>query len=180
VSMTTRVARVSAAALTGTVLLSGCSMNWASMSPELARSSDSTSPTSPSPAAAEAPESAKPAAATIAQPAEAVDADAAAATSAPEAPRKPGDLDAGSLTHKLDAGERTLVVNYWTDQAPTTWTADLSATVQLSAHIEDSDDEHAVKVSRFLAIADDGVTRTTLTDDRASSSSPRRTPTAAR
>jgi hypothetical protein len=131
------VVRAAVAGLTGTMLLSGCSMDWASMSPGVA------------PAKAEQ-ESSRPVSAPVAQ----------------VVARTPGDLDSGSATHRLDAGGRSLVVDYWTTQDPAQWTADRGAAVQLSAHLEDSDDRHAVKVSRFNAVLDDGHTRTTLADDR--------------
>jgi hypothetical protein len=70
------------------------------------------------------------------------------------------------LTRTLDAGSYQLVVNYWTSQDPASWTADLSAVLHLSAHLENDHDKNAVKVSRFVATLDDGTSTATLFDDR--------------
>lgn len=86
------------------------------------------------------------------------------ATPTPAVPR--GDLAAGSLTRLLNAGSRKLAITYWTSQDPNTWTAAEAVPVQLSAHIENGDGAHAVKVSRFLATLDDGSTIVTLADDQ--------------
>jgi hypothetical protein len=88
----------------------------------------------------------------------------AAVPSTPPADR--GDLGRGSLTRKLAAGERTLVIDYWTDADPATLTAASPTVIKVSAHIENGDAEHAVKVSRFLATFDDGQALTTMSDDR--------------
>lgn len=98
---------------------------------------------------------------------------AATTTGAPEpavrvvAPERPaGELDTGSITHELPAGERTAVIDYWTDERATEWTADGTKTVQVSARIEDSPREQAVLVTRFAATADDGASRTVVVEDR--------------
>jgi hypothetical protein len=77
-----------------------------------------------------------------------------------------GDLANGSLTRYLDAGSRKLVVNYWTSQDPAQWTASRSTVVDLAAHIENGDKDHAVLVSDFNATLDDGTSVTTLVDDK--------------
>ena len=77
-----------------------------------------------------------------------------------------GDLSSGSLTRYLDAGSRKLVVNYWTKQDPTQWTATRSTVIDLAAHIENGDKDHAVLVSDFNATLDDGTSVTTLVDDK--------------
>jgi hypothetical protein len=81
-------------------------------------------------------------------------------------PRPIGDLDTGTATHVLPAGERTVVVDYWTAEAATEWTAAGTKTVQVSAHLEDDTSEQVVLVTRFVATADDGTTRTTVVEDR--------------
>ena len=124
--------------------LSGCSLPDVSMSPGLARETASSATPSPS-------------GATTAPPT-AVEAAAPA--------RTPGDLDTGSVTHSVTAGDRTVVIDWWTDQDATRWTADADKTVQLAAHIEGGNRNQAVKVTRFVAVADDGATRTTVTEDR--------------
>jgi hypothetical protein len=88
-------------------------------------------------------------------------------TEAAAAPTRPsGDLDTGSVTHTIAAGDRTVVIDWWTGQTAATWTAAGHKTVQLSAHVEGGDADSAITVTRFLATADDGTTRTTVTEDR--------------
>jgi hypothetical protein len=87
--------------------------------------------------------------------------EAAAATT-----RTSGDLDTGSVTHAIAAGDRTVVIDWWTDQTATHWTAAGDKTIQLSAHVEGGDADSAITVTRFLATADDGTSRTTVTEDR--------------
>jgi hypothetical protein len=124
--------------------LTGCSLPDVSMSPGLAEETASSATRLPAPA-------------TPAEP----------TTVAAVAPaRTPGDLDTGSVTHSVTAGDRTLVIDWWTDQDATSWTSDADKTVQLSAHVEGGTRTQAVKVTRFAAIADDGATRTTVTEDR--------------
>jgi hypothetical protein len=88
------------------------------------------------------------------------------AAAAAEPVRPPGDLDTGSLTHKLPAGDRTVVIDYWTDETATEWTASDTKTVQVSAHLEDNADEQTVLVTRFVTTADDGGSRTVVVEDR--------------
>lgn len=135
-----RAGRAGAVGLAATVLLSGCSMQWASMSPAVGGE--------PERRVDEAP---------VAVPA-----------SLPEAPagRVSGDLDTGSTTHRLDAGGRSVVVDYWVEDDPGTWTADRPTTIRLAAHVEEADSRHAVKVSRFGAVLDDGSRRVLITEDR--------------
>lgn len=124
--------------------LSGCSLPDVSMSPGLAR--ETASSAAPSPAAAT---TAEPTTVQAAAPA-----------------RAPGDLDTGSVTHSVTAGDRTVVIDWWTGQDATRWTPDADKTVQLAAHIEGGTRDQAVEVTRFVAVADDGATRTTVTEDR--------------
>ena len=79
-----------------------------------------------------------------------------------------GDLSNGSLQRQLPAGSMKLAVSYWTDSDPSTWAADRSTIVNLSAHIENGDKDHGVIVSRFVATMDDGTSVTTLSDDKGS------------
>ena len=80
--------------------------------------------------------------------------------------RPPGELDTGTATHRLAAGGRTVVVDYWTDEAATAWTAEDTKNIQVSAHLEDDLSEQSVLVTRFVATADDGTTRTVVVEDR--------------
>jgi hypothetical protein len=84
--------------------------------------------------------------------------------------RPTGDLAKGSLVRKLDAGALSLVVNYWSDQDPATWSADKAVVLRLSAHLERkgviSPTAVPVKISRFWVTLDDGTSVATLVDDR--------------
>jgi hypothetical protein len=62
-----------------------------------------------------------------------------------------GALAAGSTTHEVAAGNRTLVIDYWTTQDVASWTSNRSVPIQVSAHMEDSDSAHAVEVTQFKA-----------------------------
>ncbi|MPQ97143.1 hypothetical protein GB931_04220 [Modestobacter sp. I12A-02628] len=146
----TRRARAYGLAIGAAVLLSGCELPDVSMSPMQTPSSASASPT-----------------ATAAAPSRAVVA-ATAAPTAQEPVRPPGDLDTGSITHQLAAGDRSLVIDYWTTQDPTTWAAADTKIIQLSAHIEGGDDDIPIDVTRFVATSDDGVTRSVALEDKGS------------
>ncbi|MGY1650535.1 hypothetical protein [Geodermatophilus sp. SYSU D01119] len=141
-----------AALLTG---LTGCEWPDVSMSPDLgARAAESTEAAEPTPE----PEA-------IAEPA----AEETATTdevAAPTPVRPTGDLDAGSLTRVLPAGDRTVVVDYWTTGQATTWTAAEDKTIQIAAHVEGGDDETEVLVTRFAATTDDGSARLLAAEDR--------------
>jgi hypothetical protein len=129
--------------------LAACSWPDVSMSPGVDTGSAAAT-TSASPTSA-APRSAAPATARTHE---------AAATA-----RTPGELDAGSVTHAVPAGDATVVIDYWTTQDATSWTAADDKTIQLSAHLEGGTGA-ATKVTRFVVTADDGTTRSTVTEDR--------------
>jgi hypothetical protein len=80
--------------------------------------------------------------------------------------RPSGALDSGAVTHSLASGSRTVVIDYWTTEHARTWGARDTKTVQLSAHVEGGGTAETLKVTQFLATADDGMTRTTVLDDR--------------
>lgn len=133
-------------------LLSGCWLPDVSMSTDPA--AGATTSANPSPAAHEAPASATP---------------AATATAAPTSTRPSGELDAGSTTHQQAAGNRTLVIDYWTTQQADRWTPTSSKSIQLSAHLEGQEQTAStirVDVTRFTAVVDDGTTRTSVVDDQ--------------
>ena len=137
-------ARVVLLVLTG-VALSGCTLPDVSMSPDLGPAPASTTapPRTPEP---ETP--------------------ATLAVAAPGPTRPVGDLDTGSTTRTVPAGDRTLVVDWWTTEQPTQWRAAGTKGVQLSAHLEGGDADLEVLVTRFVATTDDGTTRTTVAEDR--------------
>lgn len=88
----------------------------------------------------------------------------AAATTA--APRASGPLDAGSVTHSLAAGNRSVVIDYWTTEDAASWRATDAKTLQLAAHVEGGGTAAKVEVTRFAATADDGTSRSTVLEDR--------------
>jgi hypothetical protein len=96
------------------------------------------------------------------------DADTTVAPAAAETTvsRPAGDLDSGSVTHAVPAGDRSVVVDYWTDELAAEWTATSAKTIQVAAHVEGDDGEEAIQVTRFAATADDGTSRVTVTEDR--------------
>jgi hypothetical protein len=139
-----RVMRAAALFTTVAVLATGCSWQSLSMS-----SSVKSAPGAKS--AIEAKVQASPSAKAK------VNANAAAATSVnPTAvvvlpPLVRGALASGSHTDKIAAGNRTLVIDYWTTQNVATWTSNMAVPINISAHIEDSDVAHAVEVTQFKA-----------------------------
>jgi len=139
--------------IAGATMLAGCGMpDVASMSPNLperppASASPTPPPSSPQPVGQLTAASARP-----------------VTSATPPADR--GDLFRGSLTSKLQVGFRTLVVDYWLDADPATLSATTPTVVKLSAHFENSDADHELKVSRFLATVDNGGSSSTLAEDR--------------
>jgi hypothetical protein len=127
------------------VALSGCTLPDVSMSPDFGAAPASTTapPRTPEP---EAP--------------------ATVAVADPGPTRPVGDLDTGSTTRTVPAGDRTLVVDWWTSEPARQWRAADTKGVQLSAHLEGGDPDLEVLVTRFVATADDGTTRTTVAEDR--------------
>jgi hypothetical protein len=127
------------------VALSGCQL------PDVSMSQNLTPPSKPA-----AP------AATPSHPAQ-----LSASPAAQAAPLRPsGDLDTGALTHSLPAGSRQVVVNYWTTEDAKSWGPKGNKNIQIAAHVEGGGTLAEVKVTRFLATADDGVHRTTVVEDR--------------
>lgn len=82
-------------------------------------------------------------------------------------PAARGDLAGGSLTKVLAAGDRQLVINYWTADNPAAVSATAPMTLQLAAHLEGGTLFTGVKVGRFLARFDDGGRIATVSDDHA-------------
>ncbi len=135
----------------GAVGLSGCQLPDVSMSPSLADTSTSASARTSA----------------AATPSPTTEVEAVQVVEPTVAPRPVGELDPGSVTHVVAAGARQLVVDWWTAEQATAWTATDQKTLQLSAHLEggDADADLEVLVTRFNAVLDDGTTRTSLTDD---------------
>lgn len=64
------------------------------------------------------------------------------------------DLGTGSVTHRVDAASHTLIIDYWTDEDPSSWTPDSSPLIRLNARIDGPGYGTAIKVTRFNARAD--------------------------
>jgi hypothetical protein len=132
------------AALAVSTGLAGCTLPDVGMSPGLAQK----------------------AAATTAAPHQAVATPSTVPVARTSPVRPAGDLDTGSITHSVAAGDRTVVIDWWTDQDAATWTTGNDKTLQLAAHVEGGRSAEEVKVTRFVATGDDGTTRTTVAEDR--------------
>jgi len=86
-----------------------------------------------------------------------------AVSAAPAIPTITGDMIKGAVSHQLGAAGNKLVIDYWTDQNPATWTAETSPIIRLSASVAGSTEKNAIKITRFNARID--ATDTTLTND---------------
>ncbi len=87
--------------------------------------------------------------------------------SASSAPVRPsGPLDTGTVVHRLKQGNFTVQVTYWTADNAKVYTAAGVKTINVAAHIEDTDSTHRIVVGTFEVIQDDGTARTTVTSDK--------------
>ncbi|MGM7778840.1 hypothetical protein ACSVHC_22870 [Arthrobacter sp. KNU-44] len=64
------------------------------------------------------------------------------------------DLGTGSVTHRVDAASHTLIIDYWTNEDPASWTPESSPLIRLNARIDGPDNGNAIKVTRFNVRAD--------------------------
>lgn len=131
-----------ASALSLPLFLSGCSMEWASMSPSVSMAKTDVKNV-----------------ATVTKPSPTPSASSTPAVTATPDPFADGDLAGGSVEHSKPVGDHALVINYWTDG--------VSTDVHLSAELEGADRDHAVKVTRFAATLSGGDgAETPLADDQ--------------
>jgi hypothetical protein len=87
--------------------------------------------------------------------------------SAPSVPIRPsGPLDTGTVVHRLKQGNFTVQLTYWTADNAKVYTAAGVKTINVAAHIEDTDSTHRIVVGTFEVIQDDGTARTTVTTDK--------------
>jgi hypothetical protein len=63
-------------------------------------------------------------------------------------------LRTGSVTHRVDAASHNLIIDYWTNEDPSSWTPDSSPLIRLNARIDGLDYGNAIKVTRFNVRAD--------------------------
>ncbi|WP_305784206.1 hypothetical protein [Symbioplanes lichenis] len=90
----------------------------------------------------------------------------AKASATPKAPVRPsGPLDTGTVTHRIDQGNFSVALTYWTSDNAKLYTADSLKTINVAAHIEDADSTHRVSVSTFQVTQDDGTKRANVATD---------------
>jgi hypothetical protein len=89
----------------------------------------------------------------------------AAATTAKAVARASGPLDTGTATHVLKQGTFSVQMTYWTSDNAKLYTAGSLKTINVAAHIEDTDSKHRIYLSSFLVTQDDGTTRAQVTKD---------------
>jgi hypothetical protein len=79
--------------------------------------------------------------------------------------RPSGPLDTGTVTHRLKQGTFSVQVTYWTSDDAKRYTAQSVKTINVSAHIEDTDSTHRVALTTFQVTQDDGTKRGVATTD---------------
>ncbi len=86
--------------------------------------------------------------------------------SASAAVRPSGPLDTGTVVHRLKQGNFTVQLTYWTSDDAKEYTAAGIKTINVAAHIEDTDSTHRIVVGTFQVIQDDGSARTAVATDK--------------
>jgi hypothetical protein len=89
----------------------------------------------------------------------------AAATPARVVPRPAGDLDTGSVTHKVAVGAFSAVIVYYTSDNAKLYRNSSTKTVRVAVHLEGVSGKQNILVNNFVATADDGVTRVNVKQD---------------
>jgi hypothetical protein len=89
----------------------------------------------------------------------------AVATTTSSAPRAAGDLDTGSVTHKVAVGAFSAVIVYYTADNAKLYRDSSTKTIRVAVHIEGADSSQAILVNDFVATADDGTTREVVKQD---------------
>jgi hypothetical protein len=79
--------------------------------------------------------------------------------------RESGPLDTGSVVHCVKQGDFTVTLTYWTSDNAKLYTAGTNKTINIAAHIEDTDSKHRVTVSTFRVTQDDGAARSDVHTD---------------
>ena len=79
--------------------------------------------------------------------------------------RASGPLDTGTVTHRLNQGNFSVQLTYWTSDNAKAYTAETLKTINVAAHIEDADSTHRIGVSTFQVVQDDGTKRVTAATD---------------
>jgi len=79
--------------------------------------------------------------------------------------RASGQLDTGSVTHRVKQGDFSVQLTYWTSDNAKLYTAETAKTINVATHIEDADSAHRVIVTTFEVTQDDGTKRDVLKTD---------------
>jgi hypothetical protein len=79
--------------------------------------------------------------------------------------RPSGQLDPGTVTHRLKQGNFSVQLTYWTSDNAKLYTAESLKTINVAAHIEDADSTHRVTISTFQVTQDDGTKRAVVATD---------------
>jgi hypothetical protein len=80
-------------------------------------------------------------------------------------PRPAGDLDTGSVTHKVAVGAFSAVIVYFTADNAKLYRNSSTKTVRVAVHLEGVSGKQNILVNNFVATADDGVTRVNVKQD---------------
>lgn len=80
-------------------------------------------------------------------------------------PRPAGDLDTGSVTHKVAVGAFWAVIVYYTADNAKAYRDSSTKTIRIAVHLEGASRHNTILVNDFIATADDGVTRAILKQD---------------
>ncbi len=84
---------------------------------------------------------------------------------AAQAKRRSGPLDTGTVTHRVDQGDFSVKLTYWTADNAKEYTAESLKTINVAAHIEDTDSKKRITVSTFQVTQDDGTKRAEAATD---------------
>jgi hypothetical protein len=79
--------------------------------------------------------------------------------------RASGPLDTGTVTHVLKLGTFSVQLTYWTSDNAKLYTAESVKTINVAAHVEDTDSTHRIAVSTFQVTQDDGTKRVVAATD---------------
>jgi hypothetical protein len=79
--------------------------------------------------------------------------------------RASGPLDTGTVTHRLKQGDFSVRLTYWTSDDAKLYSAESLKTINVAAHIEDTDNSHRLTVTTFQVTQDDGTKRAVVTTD---------------
>lgn len=149
-----RLAAFIVCAITGLGTLTACSLPNLSMSSNVRKSHPPTSTSRASVGSMSAKPTVTPTTLT-----------ATTVTPIPARPRPAGDLDTGSLTHKVAVGPFSAVIVYYTADNAKLYRSSSTKTIRIAVHIEGAPSTQNILVNDFVATADDGVTRVVVKHD---------------